>query len=75
MTERNILINLAPALMLWATCVVERLEFDHDEGLSLGKAVAGLTAQSKGPRLLHACHHKSLSIPVAGNLSAVFAGR
>jgi len=27
------------------------LGFDHDEALSLGKAVAGLTAQSKGRRL------------------------
>lgn len=51
MTERNILINRAPVLTLWATAVAERLGFDHDEALSLGKAVAGLTAQSKGRRL------------------------
>ena len=50
-TERNILINRAPVLTLWATTVAERLGFDHDEALSLGKAVAGLTAQSKGQRL------------------------
>lgn len=31
--------------------VAERLGFKHDEALSLGKAVAGLTAQSKGQRL------------------------
>ena len=47
MTEHNILINRAPVLTLWATIVAERLGFDQDEALSLGKAVAGLTAQSK----------------------------
>src|SRR5260370_13511617 len=51
MTERTILINRAPVLTLWATTVAERLGFDRDEALSLGKAVAGLTAQSKGRRL------------------------
>lgn len=51
MSERKILINRAPVLTLWATTVAERLGFDYDEALSLGKAVAGLTAQSKGRRL------------------------
>jgi hypothetical protein len=50
MTE-HILINRAPVLTLWATAVAERLGFDKDEALSLGKAVAGLNAQSKGQRL------------------------
>jgi hypothetical protein len=50
-TERKILINRAPVLTLWATTVAERLGFDEDEALSLGKAVAGLNAQSKGQRL------------------------
>src|ERR1039458_6085965 len=40
-----------PVLTLWASVVAERLGFKHDEALSLGKAVAGLTAQSKGQRL------------------------
>ena len=48
MAEHKILINRAPVLTLWATTVGERLGFDEDEGLSLGKAVAGLAAQSKG---------------------------
>jgi hypothetical protein len=51
MTERNILINRAPVLTLWAATVAERLGFDKEEALSLGKAVAGLNAQSKGQRL------------------------
>ena len=51
MAERNILINRAPVLTLWATTVAERMGFDQDEALSLGKAVAGLTAQSKGRHL------------------------
>jgi hypothetical protein len=50
-TEHNILINRAPVLTLWASTVAERLGFDRDEALSLGKAVAGLNAQSKGQRL------------------------
>src|ERR1700680_494213 len=44
-------MNRPPALTLWATTVAERLGFDEDEALSLGKAVAGLNAQSKGRRL------------------------
>lgn len=51
MTKRKIQINRAPVLTLWASVVAERLGFDRDEALSLGKAVAGLTAQSKGRRL------------------------
>jgi len=38
-------------LTLWAAVVAKRLGFDRKEALSLGKAVAGLTAQSKGRRL------------------------
>jgi hypothetical protein len=47
----NIVINRAPVLTLWAATVAERLGFARHEALSLGKAVAGLTAQSKGQRL------------------------
>jgi hypothetical protein len=47
----KILINRAPVLTLWAAVVAERLGFKQDEALSLGKAVAGLMAQSKGQRL------------------------
>ncbi len=51
MSQNAILINRAPVLMLWATVVAERLGFDHEEALTLAKAVTGLTAQSKGRRL------------------------
>ncbi len=44
-------INRAPVLTLWAAVVAERLGYDKDTALSLGKAVAGLTAQRKGQRL------------------------
>ena len=47
----TVTINRAPVLTLWAAVVAERLGFEHDEALTLGKAVAGLTAQSKGQRL------------------------
>lgn len=46
-----ITINRAPVLTLWAAVVAERLGFDRDEALTLGRAVAGLNAQSKGRRL------------------------
>src|SRR5512144_1203298 len=51
MTGNKILINRAPVLTLWAAVVAERLGFKPDEALSLGKALAGLNAQSKGRRL------------------------
>jgi hypothetical protein len=51
MAETKIQINRAPVLALWATTVAERFGFDKEEALSLGKAVTGLTAQSKGRRL------------------------
>ena len=44
-------INRTPVLTLWAAVVAERLGFDREEALTLGKSVAGLTAQSKGQRL------------------------
>lgn len=47
----TITVNRAPVLTLWAAVVAERLGFDHDEALSLGRGLAGLNAQSKGRRL------------------------
>src|ERR687898_683201 len=44
-------INRAPVMTLWATIVAERLGYDEDTALTLGKAVAGLNAQSKGKKL------------------------
>ena len=44
-------INRAPVLVLWAAIVAEALGHDRDEALTLGKAVAGLNAQSKGRSL------------------------
>lgn len=41
-------INRAPVLTLWASVVAERLGFEAGAALTLGRAVAGLTAQSKG---------------------------
>jgi len=51
MQPNRIQINRAPVLTLWAAVVAERLGFERDEALSLGKAVAGLTAQIKGRNL------------------------
>jgi hypothetical protein len=50
-SDPTIAVNRAPVLTLWAAIVAERIGYDHAEALSLGKAVAGLNAQSKGRRL------------------------
>jgi hypothetical protein len=44
-------INRAPVMTLWAVVVAERLGYDQETALTLGKALAGLNAQSKGRRL------------------------
>ena len=44
-------INRAPVLTLWASVVAERLGYDREEALSLGKCLAGLNAQAKGRSL------------------------
>lgn len=44
-------VNRAPVLTRWAAVVAERLGFDWAEALTLGRAVAGLNAHSKGVRL------------------------
>lgn len=51
MAEKSISINRAPVLTLWATVVAERLGYDEQAALTLGKALAGLNAQSKGRML------------------------
>jgi len=51
MTAKTVLVNRAPVLTLWAAVVAERLGYDEDEALTLGRALAGLNAQSKGRRL------------------------
>ena len=42
------MVNRAPMLTVWAAVVAEVLGFEHDEALTLGRAVAGLNAYSKG---------------------------
>jgi len=49
--DRKVMVNRAPVLTLWATVVAERMGYDRDAALSLGRAVAGLNAQSKGRML------------------------
>jgi len=51
MTAKKVKINRAPVLTLWAAVVAERLGYDHEAALTLGKGVAGLNAQAKGRRL------------------------
>jgi len=45
-----VMVNRAPVLTLWAAVVAEVLGFEHDEALTLRRAVAGLNAYSKGFR-------------------------
>jgi hypothetical protein len=49
--DGDIRINRAPVLTLWAAVVAERLGFDRDTALTLGQAVAGLSAHAKGVSL------------------------
>jgi len=44
-------INRAPVLTLWSAVVAERLGFKRAEALTMGRAVAGLNAYSKGKAL------------------------
>lgn len=44
-------INRAPVLTLWAAVVAERLGMPHETALTVGHALAGITAHSKGVRL------------------------
>lgn len=47
----KIRINRAPVLTLWAAVVAERLGFDRETALTLGQAVAGMSAYAKGVSL------------------------
>jgi hypothetical protein len=47
----KISINRAPVLTLWATVVAERLGYNHEEALTLAKALTGSTAQAHGRKL------------------------
>ena len=51
MAKQTVKVNRAPVLTLWAAVVAEELGYDRDAALTLGKAVAGLNAQSKGRML------------------------
>jgi hypothetical protein len=51
MAREVVQVNRAPVLTLWASVVAERLGHDREASLSLGRALAGLNAQSKGRRL------------------------
>src|SRR5215213_4794136 len=51
-TPDQIRINRSPVLTFWAAVVTERLRFDRDDtALTLGQAVAGLSAYAKGVSL------------------------
>ena len=47
----QVVVNRAPVLTLWAAVVAQRLGFDRNESLTLGRAVAGLNAYAKGRSL------------------------
>jgi hypothetical protein len=48
LAQKAVVRSIAPRLTLWAAIVAERLGFEKEAALTLGKAVAGYTAQSKG---------------------------
>ena len=47
MDQNTVITNRAPVLTLWAAVVAERLGVDWEAALSLGKGLAGLTAQAE----------------------------
>ncbi|MCX6026716.1 MAG: hypothetical protein NTY23_10745 [Chloroflexi bacterium] len=51
MPIQTVKVNRAPVLTLWAAVVAERMGFEWGSALTLGKALAGLNAQSKGRSL------------------------
>ena len=51
MGQSIVMMNRAPVLTLWASVVAEHSGVDEDTALTLGKAVAGLNAQTKGRML------------------------
>ena len=51
MAANIVKVNRAPVLTLWGAVVAERLGYEPDTALTLGKAVAGLNAQAKGRML------------------------
>ena len=51
MKEDVVLVNRAPVLTLWTAVVAEALGYGRDTAFTLGKALAGLNAQSKGRSL------------------------
>jgi len=51
MAEKSVKINRAPVMTLWAAVVAERMGYDREAALTLGKAVAGLNAKSKKKRI------------------------
>jgi hypothetical protein len=56
----SISINRAPVLTLWAAVVAEREGFSFQEGLTYGRWVSGILAQSKGRSLgIYEAHEKT----------------
>lgn len=51
MAAKTVEVNRAPVLTLWAAVVAERLGYDPSASLTIGRALAGMNAQTKGRRL------------------------
>lgn len=55
----GIKVNQAPVLTLWAAVVAERLGFDQDAAITLGRAVAGSSARVKAKAIGIAEDHEA----------------
>jgi hypothetical protein len=51
MAAKTVEVNRAPVLSLWAAVVAERLGYDREASLTIGRTLAGMNAQTKGRRL------------------------
>lgn len=59
-STRKISINRAPVLTLWAAAVAERQGYSYEEGLTFGRWISGVMAQSKGRSLgIYEAHEKT----------------
>jgi len=59
-SKDSISINRAPVLTLWVAVVAKREGFSFQEGLTYGKSISGMLAQSKGRSLgIYEAHEKT----------------
>ena len=70
--DQPVNINRAPVLTLWVAVVSERQGFSREAGLTFGKAISGMLAQSKGRYKHSALLEEQSATQVAHNASSKY---